>query len=271
MDRWRLIVQPKPQTGRWNMAVDEAIARQTALGVVPPTVRFYAWQPACVSLGRHQPVAEIDLAACRRDGIDVVRRPTGGRAILHTDELTYSVAGPADHPLLRGNVLDVYLRLSRGLLLGLQQLGVAVDKAPGETRPPPDVSAVCFEVPSAYEIIDATGRKLIGSAQTRRRDWVLQHGALPLEGDVSRLTRYLALPAAEREKLRCRLLSRATTLREALGRPVRWEEAATALADGFRQALGIQFSEETVSEAEIALARAIQEQRYGDEAWTTHR
>ncbi len=253
------------------MAVDEAIAQQTASGAVPPTLRFYAWRPACVSLGRHQPVAEIDRAACRRDGIDVVRRPTGGRAILHTDELTYSVAGPTGHPLLQGNVLDVYLQISQGLLLGLRQLGVSVEEAPGESRTPSDVSAVCFEVPSAYEIIDAQGRKLIGSAQTRRRDWVLQHGALPLRGDVTRLTRYLALPAAEREMLRRRLLHRATTLRETLGRPVSWTKATAALADGFKRALDIQLHQEALSEPEIALAREIQEQRYGNEAWTAHK
>ncbi|MCB0235394.1 MAG: hypothetical protein KDG58_14505, partial [Anaerolineae bacterium] len=107
---WRLLVTP-PAGGAWNMAVDEAIAVHAGRGDVPPTLRFYQWQPACVSLGRHQPLADIDMARCAALGYDLVRRPTGGRAILHTDELTYSVAGPQDDPALAGAVLDSYLRL----------------------------------------------------------------------------------------------------------------------------------------------------------------
>ena len=153
------------------MAVDEAIAAHAGRGDVPPTLRFYQWQPACVSLGRHQALADIDLARCRGLGYDVVRRATGGRAILHTDELTYSVAGPQDNPVLAGAVLDSYLRLSQGLLAGLARLGLVVTKAPPTNRSGADAGPVCFEVPSAYEIV-AGGKKLVGSAQSRRQGWV---------------------------------------------------------------------------------------------------
>ncbi len=176
------------------MAVDEAIAAHAGRGDVPPTLRFYRWQPACVSLGRHQPLADIDLARCAALGYDVVRRPTGGRAILHTDELTYSVAGPQSDPVLAGAVLDSYLRLSQGLLAGLEQLGLRVAKAPPSNRASTDAGPVCFEVPSAYEIV-AGGKKLVGSAESRRQGWVLQHGTLPLVGDVTRWWRWWSSPA----------------------------------------------------------------------------
>ena len=140
MRTWRFLITP-PASGAWNMAVDEAIATHAGRGDVPPTLRFYQWQPASVSLGRHQPLADIDLARCRSLGYDVVRRATGGRAILHTDELTYSVAGPQDNPVLAGAVLDSYLRLSQGLLAGLARLGLvghegAADQPVGRGRRP---------------------------------------------------------------------------------------------------------------------------------------
>ena len=153
--RWRLL-RHGPATGAENMAIDEAITMAIAEGLVPPTLRFYAWTPPCVSMGRNQKVAEVDAARCAARGYGIVRRPTGGRAILHTDELTYSVIAAPDHPLMAGLVLDSYLRLSVGLVAGLTRLGIAAEPAPGTNRPGPDVSAACFEVPSAYEIVAGT-------------------------------------------------------------------------------------------------------------------
>lgn len=250
------------------MAVDEAIARLAGEGRVPPTVRFYAWEPPCVSLGRHQPITEIDLKRCRADGIDVVRRPTGGRAILHVDELTYSVAGPAEEPRLRGAVMDCYLRLSEGLTRGLTRLGLAVYKAGPDARAGPDVSAACFEVPSAYEILAASGQKVVGSAQVRRREWVLQHGAIPLWGDVTRLVNYLAVDEATRHALREALSRRATTVSAALGREVSFEEVAEALARGFEEALNVTFQPGELTPEEIALAEELERTVYANAAWT---
>jgi len=185
MTTWRLLIT-SPASGAWNMAVDEAIATLSARGDSPPTLRFYRWRPPAVSLGRHQPVEDIDSARLQERGWDIVRRPTGGRAILHIDELTYSIAGAATEPRLQGPVLDVYNLISRGLLLGLRRLGVSAGKAPADKRAGQDVSAACFEVPSAYEI-SVGNQKLIGSAQRRAGSYVLQHGSLPLHGDITRL------------------------------------------------------------------------------------
>lgn len=263
---WRIVVTP-PAGGAWNMAVDEAIADHAGRGEVPPTLRFYQWHPPCVSLGRHQPVSDLDLRRCRALGYDVVRRPTGGRAILHVDELTYAVAGPQSNPVLAGAVLDSYLRLSQGLLKGLVHLGLVVAKAPASQRPGADASALCFEVPSAYEIV-AGGRKLVGSAQSRRQGWVLQHGTLPLTGDVTRLVEVLALAdEARRAALRAGLAVRATTVAEVSGRGVSFEEAARALQLGFEEALGIHLVPGNLTPAELATAQRLQGEKYADGEW----
>jgi lipoate-protein ligase A len=264
---WRLLIT-SPAPGAWNMAVDEAIASHAGRGAVPPTLRFYQWQPACVSLGRHQPLADIDQARCAALGYHIVRRPTGGRAILHTDELTYSVAGPQDHPVLAGAVLDSYLRLSQGLLAGLERLGMRVAKAPPTNRASAEAGPVCFEVPSAYEIV-AGGKKLVGSAQSRRQGWVLQHGTLPLVGDVTRLVEVVVFPdEAERAAQRQVLAERATTAEVALGRAISCDQAATALAAGFTAALGIHLEPADLTPAELDLAATLQRDQYAVHSWT---
>lgn len=264
---WRLLITP-PAPGAWNMAADEAIAAHASRGDVPPTLRFYRWQPACVSLGRHQPLVDIDLSRCAALGYDVVRRPTGGRAILHTDELTYSVAGPQDNPVLAGAVLDSYLRLSQGLLAGLERLGLRVAKTPPSNRAAADAGPVCFEVPSAYEIV-AGDRKLVGSAQSRRQGWVLQHGTLPLVGDVTRLVEVVVFSdEAERVAQREALTQRAATVQELLGRPVAFAEAAEALAAGFSAALGVRLEPGELTPAELDMAAALQREQYAAQEWT---
>ncbi len=250
------------------MALDEAMARLAGAGQVPPTLRFYAWAPPCISLGRHQPLREVDLSRCRKAGVDVVRRPTGGRAILHVDEVTYSVAGPEEEPRLRGAVLDCYLRLSEGLTRGLERLGLAVYKADAHARAGPDVSAACFEVPSAYEILTRKGQKIVGSAQVRRRGWVLQHGAIPLTGDITRLVDYLAVDDTTRTSLRHALQRRATTLDAALGRSVTFDEVVNALVQGFAEALNLDLEPGELTAEEIALAQELENTVYTTQEWT---
>ncbi len=266
--RWRFILH-REAPGAWNMAVDEAIARMAGAGEVPPTLRVYAWSPPCISLGRHQPLADIDLERARADGIDIVRRPTGGRAILHADEITYSVAGPPHEPRLQGMVLDVYQRLSDGLILALEQLGVHVYKAEASARAGPDAGPICFQVPSAYEIVTLDGRKIVGSAQVRKRDWILQHGAIPLRGDVTRLAEYLALPEEKRRELKTALAARAVSVEGYTGRPVSFQEAAEALREGFARALHLDLEPGELTDAEYELARTLAETVYAHPEWTT--
>jgi lipoate-protein ligase A len=275
MTVWRLVVDEQPRSGAANMALDQAIAEACATGDSPPTLRFYRWSPPAVSLGRHQPLAEIDADAAETRGYEIVRRPTGGRAILHTDELTYSVSAAAAEPHVQGSIMDAYLRLSNALLFGLAELGVAADKAPGSVRTGPDVSAACFEVPSAYEIT-VRGRKLLGSAQSRRAGYVLQHGSLPLVGDIGRLVDVLALPVDEATALRRELVDRACTLAEALGvaedaPEVQFEHVAAALCRGFSATLGLSLKPAQPSPSELRRAAELIRLQFADPAWTNHR
>jgi lipoate-protein ligase A len=262
---WRLVVDGLAD-GATNMAIDQAIVEAVVAGDSPPTLRFYGWSPPCLSLGRNQPLADVDLAACRALGIDVVRRPSGGRAILHTDELTYAVMMLQDDPRSEGGVLASYRRLSRGLLAGLGRLGVEAIQASGQKKGEP--TAICFESPSDYEIT-VGGRKLVGSAQWRARGGVLQHGSLPLYGDLGRIVACLALEPEERAWQRSCLQSQALTLEEARGRPVTFGETAQALAQGFAQALDLSLVDGELSAQERSAAAAQRRTRYAAPAWTT--
>lgn len=264
---WRLILDGAA-SGPWNMAVDEAILEHAGRGQSRPTLRLYAWTPACLSLGYSQRFADVDTDQLAEHGWQVVRRPTGGKAILHTDELTYSVTGPADNEILAGGVLESYNRLAKALLAGAASLGLPVqvqEHVPGtgitESGP------VCFEVPSAYEIT-VDGKKLIGSAQSRRREGVLQHGSLPLYGDLTRITQALVFTdEATREDAARRVLARATTVETALGRVIGWETAAQALVSAFQVELGISFTDGELSASETERARELLLQKYQHEDW----
>ncbi len=265
---WRVIIH-READGPLNMAVDEAIAEAVGEGEVPPTLRFYAWSPACLSLGYGQPAADVDFGRLADRGWDVVRRLTGGRGILHVDELTYSVAAPEDDPRVFGGVVESYRRLSQGLLAGLGRIGAPVnsERADGEARK--FKGAVCFEMPSDYELT-VNGRKLIGSAQTRRRNRVvMQHGALPLFGDLGRICEALAFESeAEREEARRRVLERAITLEEALGRLVPFSETVQALIEGFGEALNLDFTGQDLSEKEKSRAEDLRATTYASAEWT---
>jgi lipoate-protein ligase A len=237
-------------------------------GVSPPTLRFYAWSPPCLSLGRSQALADVDLAACKAAGIDTVRRPTGGRSILHIDELTYSVALLQTDPRSEGGVVEGYRRLSEGLVAGLRQLGVPAVQAVGVGRSNEGQTAICFETPADYEITVA-GRKLVGSAQWRARGGVLQHGTLPLCGDLSRIVSYLALSDAEREIQRHRILLQATTLEEAIGRILTFDKVAQDLAAGFAHALNLTLVLNGVTVRERRMASELRDRLYSAPDWTT--
>ncbi len=239
---WHVLWHADPQPGATHMATDEALLRAVAAGSAPPTLRLYAWHPPCLSLGRAQPESDVDWARVQARGWQVTRRPTGGRAILHTDELTYAIIAPQTDPRLAGSIVESYRQLSTGLLAALELLGVDAhaDKKTAAAGAP--VNPVCFEVPSDYEITFA-GRKLLGSAQKRAQGVVLQHGSLPLHGDVGRIVDALAFPTeAEREAARERVRARAITLSEAAGRPVSWEEAAHAVQTGLAAALNLTWA-----------------------------
>jgi len=250
------------------MAVDESILEHAGRGDVLPTLRIYAWDPPCLSLGHAQPFADVDMVRLQAHGWDVVRRVTGGRAILHTDELTYSVTGPTDEPHLAGTVLESYNRLAGALLTAVQDLSLPVEMKEGKADSSGQSNPVCFEVPSTYEIT-MDGKKLIGSAQARRKEGVLQHGSLPLTGDLTRICQALVFPNEEsRDTAMQRLLARATTVESALGQAVDWESAKQAFVRAFEAQLGLSFEDEELSESESARAEELVREKYAHPAWT---
>lgn len=267
--QWRLLRHPA-RPGAWNMAVDAAILENVIAGKSPPTLRLYDWDPACLSLGFAQLYADVDEAALAAQGWHVVRRPTGGRAILHTDELTYSVIGPSDEPRLAGGVLESYKRLSEALMASLLMLGLPVERQPMREGIGPGAAdnPVCFEVPSDYEIT-LKGKKIIGSAQARKKGGVLQHGSLPLFGDIARITAALRYPDdEERREAAERVRARAATVEEGLGRRVSWGEAGEAFVRGFKETLNVEFVEGELSAEESAATERWMAERYAGAAWT---
>ena len=266
MTLWRLLITP-PTRGAWNMAADEAILEHIGHGVSLPTLRLYAWAPACLSLGHAQPFADVEPARLKERGWEVVRRATGGRAILHTDELTYSVIAPNDEPRVAGTVLESYNRLAQALLLAVKNLELTVELKEGKANENGQNNPVCFEVPSTYEIT-VDGKKLIGSAQARRKEGVLQHGSLPLTGDLSRICQALAFEnESAREDASKRLLARAATVESALGRTVSWETAAQAFIRAFEAQLGLIFERGELSESESKRTQELVREKYTHRSW----
>ena len=265
-DTWRLLLTP-PAHGAWNMAVDEAILEHVGRRESLPTLRLYDWQPACLSLGYAQPYAAVDETRLKERGWEVVRRPTGGRAILHTDELTYSVTAPTDEPSVAGSVLESYNRLAVALLAAVHSLGLPVEMKEGSSPNHETPNPVCFEVSSAYEIT-VQGKKLIGSAQARRKEGVLQHGSLPLTGNLARITEALVFAdESARQNAAQRLLERAATVESVLERTVSWSEAAQAFINAFEEKLGLHLEEGVLSESEQKRTEMLICEKYDHPEW----
>lgn len=266
--QWRVLYD-EPASGPVNMAADEASLRAVAAGEVQPTLRLYGWQTPCLSLGAGQRWEEVDYAALQARGWGLIRRLTGGGAILHADELTYSVVLPADHPIARQGVIESYRAISQGIMAALIRLGLRPSALPIEGHAPR--TTICFETPSHYEIT-VGGRKLVGSAQARRFGGLLQHGTLPLTGNLGRIADVLNLSAAERLAAQSRIHDHALTLEAALGNEqVDWSRAARAFVEGFSQALSITFTQAKRTDSEQTRMIELAERMYGQDAWTKRR
>jgi lipoate-protein ligase A len=253
------------------MAIDEAILHALAEGHGIPTVRFFRWQPACLSLGYNQHWFEVNEPAIQARGYTWTRRPTGGKAILHTDEVTYSLIIPQSDPRIQGGIVESYRILSMGLLRGLEKLGVQAEQASREVvaanrEASKGGGPVCFDTPSRYEIT-WDGKKLIGSAQLRRKKIVLQHGTLPLHGDLNRIIDVLAFSEEERAAQREMLPQRATTLEQVLGTVLPFAQVADALNQGFAEQLNLSLEAMPFSEREQELTGSLRATQYANEEW----
>ena len=249
------------------MAIDGAILSAVGRDEVPPTLRLYRWNPPCLSLGYSQPFSDLDQDQLRSRGWDVVRRPTGGRAILHTDELTYAVIGPKTDPRLKGGLMESYRRLSKALSESLKILGLPVQVHSGK-NPDSINHPICFENPSDFEIT-VEGKKIIGSAQARKKEGILQHGTLPLKGDLTRIIQVLKYSNSDqRDQAAAVLLQKAATVEGVMGREVSWDEAAKAFQIGFQNTLNLHFSQSDLSSSEKEVAQLLAKTQYGDQRWT---
>jgi lipoate-protein ligase A len=251
------------------MALDEALLRSTTEQKIAPTLRLYNWEPATLSLGFAQSATDVALDRLTTEGWGLVRRPTGGRAILHIDELTYSICACADELQLAGDLLESYRKISHALLEGLKRLEVTAvgDRIYNNLPDGKQKNPVCFETPSNYEIT-SSGKKLIGSAQARKYGGILQHGTLPLFGDITRVTHVLRYPSSsDRITAANKLTVRAATLESVLGYIPQWTTVAKAIVEGFAESFGISFIESQPDPQEITLAESLMKEKYLSDSW----
>jgi lipoate-protein ligase A len=262
------------------MAIDEAILTAHSEGHVPPTVRFYGWDPATLSIGYFQKAAELDFDAIAHEGVGFVRRPTGGRAVLHDMELTYSVIVSESYPGIPANVTEAYRVLSEGLLLGFRKLGLdakMVQLASEEDKLTyaSAGSAACFDSPSWYELV-VEGRKVAGSAQVRHKGVVLQHGSILLDLDTERLFRLLKFSNEKiAERMKRSFSQKAVAINDVLRSlnrdPVVLEQAEEAFRQGFAEGLGVKLEDGGLTAEERQLAEQLVTEKYGTEEWNMRR
>ena len=233
----------------YNMGLDEALLESVSAGGLP-ALRFYGWNPPAVSVGYFQGLTEeVDLGAAKRFGFDVVRRISGGGAVLHRSELTYSIIMGMEHPLAAKDLGESYRILCRGLIRGFELLGI-------ET------------IFSGINDILAEGKKISGNAQTRRMNCLLQHGTILLDNDIETMFEVLKVPE---EKIKGKLIGevkeRVTSVRSVLGRIVNFEEAEAAFARGFAEAHVLDCKQAEISPAEDSRARELAETKFSAKEW----
>lgn len=237
----RLLDRSK-NSGFMNMAIDEAIAINAHETKIP-TLSFYSWEPATVTIGYFQSMnAEVDIEKCKIQGIDFIRRITGGGAVFHDKEITYSFVCTEDSGVVSKDILESYRQICSGVIHGLENLGVQSQFA-------------------GINDIVTNGKKVSGNAQTRRHKAVLQHGTVLLDVDVERMFSILKVP---NEKMRDKIISnvkeRVCSVKSILGREVEYEEAKKSMVIGFEKAFKTEIkpgklTEKERMDAEIAIKR----------------
>ena len=261
----------------YNMALDEALLNWQSKGEIPPVVRFYGWDPATLSIGYFQKVEkEIDMEMVKKYGLGFVRRPTGGRAVLHEDELTYSVIVPESHPNMPKTVTEAYRVISEGVLEGFRELGLDAYFAVPKTKEEQEdlknpKSSVCFDAPSWYELV-VEGRKVAGSAQTRQKGVILQHGAILLDLDEDKMFDLFKFKnQAVRERMQKNFKNKAVTINALLGRKVSYDEAVIAFRTGFEKGLNIELEPYVLNDRQQQEVQVIAERRYLSDEWNFSR
>jgi lipoate-protein ligase A len=255
MNNWRLL-KLETANGYRNMAIDESILIARIKGVAPNTLRFFRWKPCAVSIGKFQDLEkEVQLDNCRKHGVDIVRRITGGGTVYHDleGEITYSVV-VSKQDLGTSDIGVIYARLYAGLAEALGMLGIVADFNAGNAKACPNLTV--------------KGKKISGSAQTHKAGVVLQHGTLLLDVSFQRMFAVLRVPWA---KTRTEVINVArdkiTSISRELGKRVSAEEATRALTEGFSQALDIKLVQDEMTQYEMDLAVKLQKEKYVTDEW----
>ncbi|MFC7320083.1 lipoate--protein ligase family protein [Halobacillus campisalis] len=267
METW-YFVDSGHLTPSLNMAMDEKLMNWHRKGLIPPVLRFYGWKPAGLSVGYFQKVkGRIDLEGIEKNGFELVRRQTGGRAVLHDDELTYSVIVSEEHPRMPASVKDAYLVLSQGLLEGFRELHISADFAIPKEKLNTTGSAVCFEEPSWYELI-VDGKKAAGSAQTRKKGVILQHGSIPIEVDETKLfDMFIYKNERLKERARHAFGDKAVSINDILDTPVSFEETCDAFKKGFEKGLDIELKPFELNKEQWEEVQELAKEKYSSDDW----
>ncbi|MCM3566641.1 biotin/lipoate A/B protein ligase family protein [Neobacillus mesonae] len=261
----------------FNMAMDEALLDWHSEGKIPPVIRFYGWNPPTLSIGYFQKVEkEIDMEAVKNNGLGFVRRPTGGRGVLHEHELTYSVIVSEEHPEMPKTVTEAYRVISEGILKGFHHLGLEAYFAVPKTKEERDAlksphSAVCFDAPSWYELV-VEGRKVAGSAQTRQKGVILQHGSILLDLDEDKLFSLFKYPNERvKERMKKSFRNKAVAINDISPRRITLEQAKEAFYKGFAEGLNIELEPYHLSMEEMDYIHRLAYERYENDDWNFKR
>lgn len=263
-------------TGRknpyYNMAMDEALLNFVSRGEIDPVIRFYTWNPATLSIGYFQRLQkEIDIDKVKEKGYGLVRRQTGGRGVLHDKELTYSVIVPESHPNMPSTVTEAYKIISQGLLEGFKNLGFETYFAIPRSKEERDKlkqprSSVCFDAPSWYELV-VEGRKIAGSAQTRQKGVILQHGSILQDIDIDDLFDMFKFKNERlKAKMKENFVQKAVAINDISNQHITLNEMENAFEAGFKKGLNIDFKPLELTEKQLEEVQEL-EDKYRSEAW----
>lgn len=256
----------------YNMAMDEALLNFVSRGEIDPVIRFYTWNPATLSIGYFQRLQkEIDIDKVKEKGYGLVRRQTGGRGVLHDKELTYSVIVPESHPNMPSTVTEAYKIISQGLLEGFKNLGFETYFAIPRSKEEQDKlkqprSSVCFDAPSWYELV-VEGRKIAGSAQTRQKGVILQHGSILQDIDIDDLFDMFKFKNERlKAKMKENFVQKAVAINDISNQHITLNEMENAFEAGFKKGLNIDFKPLELTEKQLEEVQEL-EDKYRSEAW----
>ena len=248
-EQWRLL-KTENNSAFTNMAIDKAVLVASSKDLVPPTVRFYTWTPPAISIGYFQSLSdEVDLEACKNLGVQYVRRITGGGAVFHEKELTYSIVIPEANPKVPKNILESYRRICGAVIKGLKHLWIESKYAP-------------------INDIVVNNKKISGSAQTRKLKTVLQHGTVLMDVDVDKMFKLLKVPDEKiKDKLIADVKQRVTSIKHVSGNNVSFSDAADAMKTGFEEEFGIELADGVLNKEEINLTKKFERECFSTNEW----